>query len=146
MIYVLTVTLHLVAMVLWVAPMVAVPAILMRHGPHLPKADTLDRLRGAFRGLATPGLVLTWLLGIANAVQGGWFDDGWLHVKLVLVLALSGLHGAALAQMRRLEPGGALPGLLRALPWIALALVAGANLLADWKLDSQDRRRESRDA
>ncbi len=133
MIYILTVTLHLVAMVLWMAPMIAVPAILMRYGPHVPKAETLERLRGAFRGLATPGLVLTWLLGIANAVQGGWFDDGWLHVKLVFVLALSALHGVALGRLRRLEPGGALPGILRALPWLVLALVFGAILMAEWQ-------------
>lgn len=133
MIYILTVTLHLVAMVLWVAPMIAVPAILSRYAPHAPKADVTERLRATFRGLATPGLALTWILGIANAVQGGWFDEGWLHVKLVFVLALSALHGVALGQIRRLVPGGEIPALLRNLPWIVLALVFGAVLLAEWK-------------
>ncbi|MBP1806625.1 CopD family protein [Rubellimicrobium aerolatum] len=133
MIYYLTVTLHLVAMVLWMSPMIAVPVILMRHGPHVPKPDVVDRLRAAFRGLATPGLVLTWLFGIANAVQGGWFTEGWLHAKLVFVLALSALHGIALGRLRRLETGGAVPGLLKALPGIVLALVFGAVLLAEWK-------------
>jgi uncharacterized membrane protein len=133
MTYVLTVTLHLVAMILWLGPMVAIPAVLARYAPHAPKAEVADRLRATFRGLATPGLVLTWVLGIANAVQGGWFDDGWLHVKLVFVLALSALHGVALGQMRRLVPGGEIPALLRNLPWIVLALAFGAILMAQWK-------------
>lgn len=133
MIQILTVTLHLVAMVLWLAPMVAVPAILARYAPHAPKPEVLIRLRGAFRGLATPGLVLTWLLGIAGAVQAGAFDDGWLHVKLLFVLALSALHGVALGRLRRLVPGGEIPGLLLALPWIVLLLAFGAVLMAEWK-------------
>lgn len=133
MIYYLTVTLHLVAMVLWMAPMIAVPAILTRFGPHVPRLEVLDRLRGAFRGLATPGLVLTWVFGILNAVQGGWFTEGWLHTKLVFVLALSALHGVALGRLRRLEPGGAVPGVLKALPWIVLILVLAAVWLAEAK-------------
>jgi uncharacterized membrane protein len=133
MAYILTITLHLVAMTLWVAPMIAIPAILARYAPHAPKPEITDRLRATFRALATPGLVLTWIFGIANAVQGGWFDDGWLHVKLVFVLALSALHGVAMGQMRRMVPGGEIPGLLRNLPWIVLVLVFGAALLAEWK-------------
>ena len=133
MAYILTITLHLVAMTLWVAPMIAIPAILARYAPHAPKPEITDRLRATCRALATPGLVLTWIFGIANAVQGGWFDDGWLHVKLVFVLALSALHGVAMGQMRRMVPGGEIPGLLRNLPWIVLVLVFGAALLAEWK-------------
>jgi uncharacterized membrane protein len=120
-------------MVLWLGPMIAIPAVLARHAPHAPKAEVADRLRATFRGLATPGLVLTWVLGIANAVQGGWFDDGWLHVKLVFVLALSALHGVAMGQMRRLVPGGEIPAMLRNLPWIVLALLFGAVLMSQWK-------------
>lgn len=133
MAYDLTVTLHLLAMVAWMAPMIAIPAILSRYGQAGPSPNSRERLRAGFRLLATPGLVLTWLLGIANAVQGGWFDDGWLHVKLVFVLALSALHGVALGQMRRMVPGGEIPGLLRNLPWIVLALAFGAILMATWQ-------------
>ena len=133
MIYFLTVTLHLVSMTAWMAPMIAVPAILSGYGPSGPSAELRARLRGTFRALATPGLVLTWLLGILNAVQGDWFDDGWLHTKLVFVLALSALHGVMLARLRRIEGGGEVPGLLRNLHWIVLALLFGAILLAEWK-------------
>ena len=129
MAYVLTVTLHLVTMVAWIGAMIAAPFALSRGG-------SVAGARALLRGVATPALVLTWILGIANAVQGGWFDDGWLHVKLVFVLALSALHGIALGRLRRFEAAGAaaeVPAFLRTLPWITLALLAGAVLMAVWK-------------
>jgi putative membrane protein len=44
----------------------------------------------------TPAMIATWVFGLWLAVAGGWFSDGskWLHFKLLLVLALSGFHGA----------------------------------------------------
>lgn len=126
----LTVTLHLTALVAWAAALIGVPAVLVAHAPHAPRADALDRLRRAYRGLAAPGLVLTWLLGLANLAQAGAWAEGWLHAKLALVLALSGLHGALSARLRRLEPGGPIPGIVRAAPWLTLLLVLGAAWLA----------------
>lgn len=130
--YVLTVTGHLVAMVAWVGTMIAVPAVLAR-GPASP--ELAARLRGTFRLLATPGLLLTWAFGIANAVQADAFDDTWLQVKLVFVLALSAVHGVMAGQLRRAarEEAGEAPALLRVLHWVVLALLLGAVLLAVWK-------------
>jgi putative membrane protein len=133
MAYVLTVTLHLLAMTAWMAPMIAVPAILSRYGLSGPSPATRETLRAAFRGLAVPGLVITWVLGILNAIQGDWFDDGWLHVKLVFVLALSALHGVLSARLRRIEAGGDVPALVRNLHWVVFALLLGAILMAVWK-------------
>jgi protoporphyrinogen IX oxidase len=38
-------------------------------------------------------MVATWLLGLWLAWKGNLFGAGWLQAKIVLVLALSGLHG-----------------------------------------------------
>lgn len=130
MIYILTVTLHLVAMVAWVGTMVAIPAVLAR-GP--ATADLVGRLRAPFRLLATPGLLLVWAFGIANAVQVDAFDDTWLQVKLVFVLALSAVHGVMSGQLRRAGATGEVPALLRSLHWVVLALLLGAVLMAVWK-------------
>jgi uncharacterized membrane protein len=46
-------------------------------------------------------MVVAWGLGIALASLGGWFGAGWLYAKLVLVFALSGLHGVLSACLRR---------------------------------------------
>lgn len=133
MVYALTVTLHLLAMTAWMAPMIAVPAILSGYGETGPSPNSRERLRAGFRLLATPGLVLTWLLGLASAVQVGAFDDGWLHVKLLFVLALSALHGVFASRLRGIEAGGGVPALDRNLHWLVLALLLGAILMAVWK-------------
>ena len=50
------------------------------------------------RAIINPAMIATWLLGLWLAWHGpnsryGWFASGWLGAKLILVLALSGLHG-----------------------------------------------------
>ncbi|MEA2886240.1 MAG: protoporphyrinogen oxidase, partial [Bradyrhizobium sp.] len=38
-------------------------------------------------------MAVTWLAGLYLAWAGQWFSAGWLHGKLLLVIAMSGLHG-----------------------------------------------------
>jgi uncharacterized membrane protein len=121
--YGLLLNLHLVAMVVWI---VAMGLATLRLGRGLSP----EGARRVLRAVATPAMLLTWVFGLWLAVQGGWFSQGWLHVKLVFVLALSALHGVALGRLRRIGPGGEVPGFLRALPWIILLLAAGAIWLA----------------
>jgi protoporphyrinogen IX oxidase len=40
-----------------------------------------------------PAMIVTWVLGVWLAWQGGYLSAGWFHGKLALVLALSGVHG-----------------------------------------------------
>ncbi len=39
------------------------------------------------RGMTTPAMLLVWALGLALAVDGGWFPSRWLRVKLVFAVA-----------------------------------------------------------
>jgi putative membrane protein len=48
-----------------------------------------------------PAMIATWIFGLWLAIQGGWFASGWLHAKLALVIAMSGLHGYLAATTRR---------------------------------------------
>jgi putative membrane protein len=38
-------------------------------------------------------MVVSWALGLWLAWTGGFYAAGWLHAKVLLVLALSALHG-----------------------------------------------------
>lgn len=92
------------------------------------------RLVGAMRGwhrrVTTPALLVAWACGIWLALQAGWFHSGWLHVKLVLVLALSGLHGGLSAALRR---AGASPPVAPSRAWRVLpALALGAVVAIIW--------------
>jgi putative membrane protein len=38
-------------------------------------------------------MIVTWAAGLWMIWAGGWIQAGWLQVKLVLVVLMSGLHG-----------------------------------------------------
>lgn len=54
------------------------------------------------RRTTTPAMLLVWALAITLALRGGWFSSTWLPMKLVFVVALSGLHGMQSGVLRRL--------------------------------------------
>jgi putative membrane protein len=49
--------------------------------------------RRLLRAIINPAMVVTWVLGLWLAFEGGFIKAGWLHGKLLLVLILSGIHG-----------------------------------------------------
>jgi putative membrane protein len=49
--------------------------------------------RRLLRAIINPAMIATWLLGLWLAWSGGWFASHWLHVKLALVILMSGVHG-----------------------------------------------------
>ncbi len=96
MIYELTKIAHLVSLFVWIGGMIAVALALRYPAPiHMQPLITYDRT------VTTPAMVLALLFGILLGVQGGWFASAWLGAKILLVLALSGLHGALVGKLRR---------------------------------------------
>lgn len=57
------------------------------------------------RRVTVPAMLIVWLSGATIAAEGGWFGSPWLWLKLVLVLALTGLHGVQSGKLRRLRRG-----------------------------------------
>lgn len=53
------------------------------------------------RRVTAPALGVVWATGLGLAVWGGWFGQAWLTGKIVLVVALSALHGVLSATLRR---------------------------------------------
>jgi putative membrane protein len=45
------------------------------------------------KAIMNPAMAVTWLAGLYLAWAGHWFSAGWLHGKLLLVIAMSGMHG-----------------------------------------------------
>jgi len=118
---------HVTAMVAWMATMIVAPLVLVRRAE--PKA--LASLRWVLLDLTTPSMFITLALGLWLAQEAGWFRAGWLQLKLVLVIILTGLHGVISGQARRLaaDPDYAASPILRSVSWIVLLCVAGVALL-----------------
>lgn len=104
---------HVIFVIFWMAGLFMLPRYLVYHqeaesgSPEAARwIDREQKLRTIILG---PSLVLVWLLGLALAAQRGLFDGtpglGWLHLKLAVVVALSGFHGWAVAYSKALARG-----------------------------------------
>lgn len=100
MIYAITKAAHLVSLFVWIGGMVAV-AISLRF----PALAFMERLKAYDRAVTTPAMVLALGFGILLAVQGDWFTESWMGMKLLVVLILAGLHGALAGRLRRATKG-----------------------------------------
>jgi putative membrane protein len=96
---------HVIAVISWMAGMLYLPRLFIYHCDALPgsaQSETFKTMeRRLLRIIINPAMVVTWVLGLWLAWQGGHFAAGWLHAKLALVLALSGVHGFFSASVRR---------------------------------------------
>src|SRR5262249_5991881 len=61
---------------------------------------------GVRPAIIAPAMVASWALGIWLAWAGGFYAAGWLHAKLVLVIALSALHGFFVRYVREFAADG----------------------------------------
>lgn len=87
---------HLIAVIFWMAGMFMLPRYFAYHVDAEPGSDEdhlwIERERRLLRIIINPAMIVTWILGLSLAYSYG-FSEGWLHVKLLLVVGLSVLHG-----------------------------------------------------
>ena len=103
---------HIVFVIYWMAGLFLLPRYLVHHQEALGSPQAVDwTKREALlrRMILTPSILIVWLLGLALAANLGLFNGGaglgWLHAKLLLVVALSGFHGWAVAYSKKLARG-----------------------------------------
>jgi len=96
---------HVIAVIAWMAGMLYLPRLFIYHcdaPPGSAQSETFKVMeQRLLRVIINPAMVLTWVLGLWLAWQGGLFGAGWLHAKLALVVALSGVHGFFSAAVRK---------------------------------------------
>jgi putative membrane protein len=89
--------LHVIAVISWMAGLLYLPRLFVYHAAAAPgsgQSETFKVMeRRLLRFIMTPAMIATWLFGLGLMFTGGWLTAGWLHAKLVLVLALSAMHG-----------------------------------------------------
>jgi len=97
--------LHIFAFAAWMAVMFYLPRLLVYHADVAVGSETSQTFkvmeRRLLRAIGTPSMIVVFVVGIWLAtVQGNW-SDGWLHVKLALVLAMAACHGLLAAHVKR---------------------------------------------
>ena len=90
---------HVISMVTWFSAIFYLPRLFVYHAMSEDKASQ-DRFvimeRKLYRGIMVPSMIATWALGLWM-VYLGWDvykTQGWLHLKIVLVILLSAYNGA----------------------------------------------------
>ncbi len=95
---------HVIAVIAWMAGMLYLPRLFVYHC----EADVGSRQSETFKimerrllkAIINPAMILTWVLGLWLAWQGGWFKAPWFHAKFALVFLLSGVHGVLSRHVR----------------------------------------------
>jgi putative membrane protein len=89
--------LHIIAVISWMAGMLYLPRLFVYHAASKPGSEQAQTFKVMERRLLnfimTPAMIATWVLGIVLVLQTQAFAAGWFQVKLVLVLAMTILHG-----------------------------------------------------
>jgi len=92
--------LHIIAVISWMAGMLYLPRLFVYHAAAKPGSELSETFKVMERRLLkliiNPAMIATWLLGLSLIWLMGkdaFVQSGWLHAKLVLVFAMTGLHG-----------------------------------------------------
>ena len=128
--------LHIVAFAAWMAGMWYLPRLFVYHADTRPGSEASELFKVMERRLlfaiTIPAAAATWILGAALATAAGLWGAGWLHAKLLLLVAMTALlawlarERARLSRDERPRPAG----VYRMVNEIPPVLLAGIVLLA----------------
>ena len=129
---------HVIFMVFWLAGLFMLPRQCIYMLDAKPgseeEAKWAHRIGLLRKIILTPSIVIVWVLGLSQAVAMEMFTQGWLHIKITLVVLLSGYHGWLVGQTKKMARGerplsdktlrlaGEIPGILLILIIVTLYL------------------------
>lgn len=90
--------LHVISVIFWMAGMAYLPRLFVYHAeaePHSDKSATFKVMeRRLLRGIINPAMIATFLFGgLMIWANPDLMHQGWLHVKLALVILMTAVHG-----------------------------------------------------
>src|SRR6185437_14591085 len=89
--------LHIIAVISWMAGMLYLPRLFVYHCEAeigSKQSETFKVMeRRLLKAIINPAMIATWLAGLYLVWAGHWYLSGWFHVKLLLVLVMSAVHG-----------------------------------------------------
>jgi len=90
---------HIISVISWMAGLLYLPRLFVYHSECEAQSDQSETFiimeRRLLKAIMTPAMIFSWGLGLTlifvfDAVSLS--SDGWIHVKLGLVILLSGFH------------------------------------------------------
>ena len=96
---------HVIAVIAWMAGMLYLPRLFVYHVDSergSVQSETFKVMeRRLYRAIINPAMIIAWAAGLWLAWKGFGFMGGWLHAKIALVVAMSGMHGYLGGAVRR---------------------------------------------
>ncbi|GLQ54541.1 protoporphyrinogen oxidase HemJ [Devosia nitrariae] len=91
--------LHVISVIAWMAGLLYLPRLFVYHADAeigSKQSETFKVMeRRLLRAITTPAMIAAWIFGLWMVIgfQAVSFTEGWVWLKAVLVIALSGYHG-----------------------------------------------------
>jgi protoporphyrinogen IX oxidase len=123
---------HLIFVIFWMAGLFMLPRFFVYHQESAEGSEEsmrwVDRETRLIKIILNPSMIIVWVLGLLLAWHIGALSQGWFHVKLLLVLGLSGYHGWMIGYAKKLARGertmtGKQLRLMNEVPGIAAAAI-----------------------
>jgi len=91
---------HVIAVIAWMAGIFYLPRLFVYHCSLERGSVESERFkvmeRRLLKQIMTPAMIATWVFGLLLVLTPGVIDwtAGWWHVKMLMVILMSGFHGA----------------------------------------------------
>ena len=91
-------SIHLIAVISWMAGLLYLPRIFVYHAENIENINSSNIFKTMekklFYYIMTPAMILSWIFGIMLILTLGFdvFNQLWMQIKLVLVLLLTTYH------------------------------------------------------
>ncbi len=96
---------HIIAVISWMAGMLYLPRLFVYHADAAKGSELAETFkvmeRRLLRIIINPAMIVAWVAGLWLAWRGGFFMSGWFLAKLVLVVAMSAMHGYLAGAVRK---------------------------------------------
>jgi putative membrane protein len=100
---------HIIAVIAWMAGMLYLPRLFVYHCETTPGTSEYERFslmeRKLMRIIINPAMIAVWVFGLLLADTIHAWSQPWFHVKLLMVVILSGFHGMFSKWRRDFENG-----------------------------------------
>ena len=102
---------HIIFIIAWMAGLMMYPRLKIYQLNDVPGGPLFEEMRQAARRLRqiimTPAMIGSWAFGLTMLIRHPDFlQQGWLHIKLVLVLVITGFHGWFVSVGKRVDAAG----------------------------------------
>lgn len=106
MTYLILKSLHIIAVISWMAGMLYLPRLFVYHADAAKGGELSETLkvmeRRLLRFIINPAMIASFGFGIAMIVLNpGLMSMGWVHAKITLVLLMVGVHGVLAKHRKR---------------------------------------------